>query len=143
MLVSHTPWKRQKILAFPTFWRGIEIKIGIKRVGNTFFITIIIIWICEILISATSRSTSRVSIKRNSSRWQRGLFSRFILKSWHLFYRFSLFNSVNFTSSHSEYRRATGGRPRLPFFENEKSALILEKKALIVIILRLNLPFKM
>ena len=36
-----------------------------------------------------------------------------------------------------------GGRPSLPFLKSEKSALILEKKALIVSILSLNLPFKM
>ena len=40
-------------------------------------------------------------------------------------------------------RGERGGRPPLPFFENQKSALILEKNALIVSIFRLNLPFKM
>ena len=45
------------------------------------------------------------------------------------------------------HRRATRGgrgRPSLPFFEyQKKSALILEKKALIVPVLMLNLQFKM
>ena len=36
-----------------------------------------------------------------------------------------------------------GGRPPLPYLKTEKSTLILEKKALIVSILGLNLPFKM
>ena len=39
--------------------------------------------------------------------------------------------------------RGEEGRPPLPLFENEKSVLILEKKTLILSILRLNLPFKM
>ena len=36
-----------------------------------------------------------------------------------------------------------GGRPPCPFLKIKKSALILEKNALIVSILRLNLPFKL
>ena len=35
-----------------------------------------------------------------------------------------------------------GGRPPLPFFENQKSALILEKKALVLSIFELNFLFK-
>ena len=52
-----------------------------------------------------------------------------------------------FNQNHVYNRRATrgaGGRPPLPCFENEKkSALILEKKALIASNLMLNLLFKM
>ena len=44
---------------------------------------------------------------------------------------------------HATTTRGEGGRPSLPFFENQKNALIFEIKALIVSILRLNLPFKL
>ena len=37
---------------------------------------------------------------------------------------------------------ATRGSPPLIFFENKKSALIVVKKALVLSILMLNLPFK-
>ena len=40
--------------------------------------------------------------------------------------------------------RGEGGRPPLPFFENQKKCPNFgEKNALVVSILRLNLPFKM
>ena len=48
--------------------------------------------------------TSRVLIEQNSSKWQRDLSSRFILKLW-LVYWFSWLNSVNFRSRNAESGR--------------------------------------